>query len=139
MQKIIFLCLFLIFSNFLCAQTIGEIFDKNYADQEFGEVLSSVEIANDELRRLLLNAGEYILLNIDTGKIRAVDKDRNSILGNANSVEEVFYKMSTSKVNLLIEKGKQPVTKVEMRPETLTLTNGSFTLEMVVPCPPNCD
>jgi hypothetical protein len=139
MQKIIFLCLFLILSNFLCAQTIGEIFDKNYADQEFGEVLSSVEIANDELRGLLLNAGEYILLNIDTGKIRAVDKDRNSILGNANSVEEVFYKMSTSKVNLLIEKGKQPVTKVEMRPETLTLTNGSFTLELVVPCPPNCD
>jgi hypothetical protein len=139
MQKIIFLCLFLILSNFLCAQTIGEIFDKDFADSEFGEVLSSVEIANDELRGLLLNAGEYILLNIDTGKIRAVDKDRNSILGNANSADEVFYKMSTSKVNLLIEKGKQPVTKVEMRPETLTLTNGSFTLEMVVPCPPNCD
>lgn len=74
MKKIIYLCSFLIFSNFLCAQSIGEIFDKNYADQEFGEVLSSVEIANDELRGLLLNAGEYILLNIDTGNIRAVDK-----------------------------------------------------------------
>lgn len=47
--------------------------------------------------------------------------------------------MSTSQVKLLMEKGKQPLTKVEMRPKTLTLTNGSFTLEMVLPCPPNCD
>ena len=46
--------------------------------------------------------------------------------------------MSTSQIKKLIKEGKENITKIEMRPETLTLTNGEFTLEMTIPCPPIC-
>lgn len=78
------------------------------------------------------------MLNIETGIVRALDNKRNSISGFANSEREVFYRMSTSQVSLLLKKGKRKSTKIEMRPKTLTLTNGFYTLEMVMPCPPQC-
>ncbi len=84
-------------------------------------------------------AGEYIMLNIESGNLRALDNDRNSVLGSADSDTEVFYKMSTSQVYLLLQKGTKITTNVEMRPKTLTLTNGDYTLELVLGCPPNCN
>lgn len=78
------------------------------------------------------------MLNIETGDVRALDGERKSISGIAKSESEVFYKMSTSQVDVLIKKGMNKSTKIEMRPKTLTLTNGSYTLEMVLGCPPRC-
>jgi hypothetical protein len=124
--------------NLLFAQVVGKIFDKEYADKEFGNVKNSVEISNSELLDLLDKSGEYIMLNIDTGEIRALNNNRESVQGFAKSDNEVFHKMSTSQVKLLIEKGSKENTSVEMRPETLTLTNGQFTLELTIPCPPFC-
>lgn len=77
---------------------------------------------------MLKSAVECIMLNIETGIVR----------GFANSKSEIFYRMSTSQVSLLLKKGKRKSTKIEMRPKTLTLTNGFYTLEMVMPCPPQC-
>ena len=122
----------------LNAQVIGKIFDADYANKAFGEVLNSVEINNIELESMLKSAGEYIMLNIDTGDLRALDGERKSIRGFVKSENEVFYRMSTSQVDLLINKGTKSSTQIEMRPKTMTLTNGSFTLEMTLPCPPNC-
>lgn len=119
-------------------QVIGKIFDTEYANQTFGNVVNSVEIENSELTSLLQNAGDYIMFNIDTKSVRALDGNRTSVQGNAVSENEVFYKMSASQVELLLNKGSQNSTAIEMRPETLTLTNGDFTLEMSDPCPPNC-
>ena len=124
--------------NLLNAQVIGKIFDADYANKEFGKVQSSVEINNTELKNLLEEAGEYIMLNIDTGEIRALNGNRMSVKGDAKSDEEVFYKMSTSQVRKLLEKGGKESTLVEMRPETLTLTNGSYTMDLTWPCPPEC-
>lgn len=128
------------FASFCNAQVIGKIFDKDYADQEFGEVVSSIEVDNNNLRSMLKTAGEYIMLNIDSGKLRAIDKDRKNVSGLAIHPEEVFYKLSTSQVALLIKKGGKNTTKIEMRLKTLTLTltNGAFTLERSNPCPPHC-
>lgn len=138
-MRLLISLLFLIVSfNISTAQIIGKIFDKDFAYQEFGAVLNSVEIDNNSLTDLTETAGEYIMFNIETGILRALDKDRNSVLGEAISAEEVFYKMSTSQIQKLIENGKENITKIEMRPETLTLTNGEFTLEMSMPCPPYC-
>ena len=122
----------------LNAQVIGKIFDADYANKAFGEVVKSVEINNFELENMLKSAGEYIMLNIETGTLRALDNKRNSISGFAKSESEVFYRMSTSQVDLLIQKGTKSSTKIEMRPKTMTLTNGSFTLELLDPCPPIC-
>ncbi|MEE9430853.1 MAG: hypothetical protein V3V16_07435 [Melioribacteraceae bacterium] len=124
--------------NSLNAQVIGKIFGADYANKEFGEVVKFVEINNYELESMLKNSGEYIMLNIETGIVRALDNKRNSINGFAISEREVFYRMSTSQVELLLKKGRMKSTKIEMRPKTLTLTNGSYTLEMVLPCPPHC-
>jgi len=78
------------------------------------------------------------MLNINTGEIRALNGNRMSVKGDAKSDEEVFYKMSTSQVRKLLEKGGEGSTKIEMRPETLTLTNGSYTMDLTIPCPPDC-
>lgn len=120
-------------------QVIGKIFNAEYANQTFGEVVNSVEIENSQLTSLLNSAGEYIMFNIDTKSVRALDGNRTSVHGNADSENEVFYKLSTSQVELLFEKGGQKNTTIEMRQETLTLTNGEYTLEMSDPCPPHCD
>jgi hypothetical protein len=79
------------------------------------------------------------MLNIDTGSLRVLDGKRTSVSGEAKSDEEVFYKMSTSQVLKLLEKGQKGTTSIEMRPETLTLTNGNYTMDLVQPCPPFCD
>ena len=90
--------LVVVFSNFssLNAQVIGKIFDADYANKEFGEVVKFVEVNNYELESMLKSAGEYIMLNIETGIVRALDNKRNSIIGFANSKSEAFYRMSTS-------------------------------------------
>ena len=137
--KLFYFVTILFFSfNFLNAQVIGEIFGADYANNEFGEVKSSVTINNNELKSLLDAAGEYIMLNIDTGELRALDGNRKGIKGNAKSDDEVFYKMSTSQVLKLLEKGEERTTQVEMRANTLTLTNGNYTMDLVWPCPPKC-
>ncbi len=134
-----FLVFFVLLSfNFSNAQVIGKIFDKDYADQEFGEVLSFVEVDNNTLTEMLTASGEYIMFNIETGSIRALNAQRESVQGSAISGEEVFYKMSTSQVELLLSKGLRKTTRIEMRPKTLTVTNGGFTLELSEPCPPHC-
>jgi hypothetical protein len=46
--------------------------------------------------------------------------------------------MSTGQVVLLLKMGAKKITRVEIRPKTMTLTNGDFTLEKVDPCPPFC-
>ena len=138
MRKIILVFFLFCFSSFSIAQTIGEIFDKDFADQEFGQVVTFVEVESKELTDLLKLSGQYIMLNIDSGNLRAIDADRKSVAGLAIFPEEIFYNMSTSQVKLLIKNGGRKTTKVEMRPKTLTLTNGNFTLEMIRPCPPYC-
>jgi len=141
MRTKLFVFTFLVLFSFidLEAQVIGKIFDANYANEEFGQVVNFTEINSNELINLINNADEYIMLNIESGIIRALDSKRNSIQGSAVSNEEVFYKMSISQVNLLIKKGSEETTIIEMRPKTMTLTNGSYTLEMIKPCPPNCN
>lgn len=135
----IFFVFVLCFSlNNLNAQVIGKIFNKDFANSEFGQVINSVEVDNASLTEMLISSGEYIMFNIETGAIRALNLNRENVQGSAVSNEEVFYKMSTSQVYLLLEQGAEKVTKIERRPKTLTLTNGEFTLEMVDPCPPEC-
>ncbi len=137
--KVFYFVTIMFFSfNFLNAQVIGKIFDADYANKEFGEVKSYIEISNDELKNLCTEAGEYIMLNIDTGSLRVLDGKRTSVSGEAKSDEEVFYKMSTSQVLKLLEKGQKGTTSIEMRPETLTLTNGNYTMDLTWPCPPDC-
>ncbi len=138
-SKLFYFVTFMFFSlNFLNAQVIGKIFDADYANKEFGKVNSHVEIINSQLKNLLEEAGEYIMLNIDNGKLRVLNGNREGIIGHAKSDEEVFYKMSTSQVLKLLEKGGKSSTLIEMRPKTLTLTNGNYTMDLVMPCPPVC-
>ncbi len=138
-SKLFYFVTLMFFSfNLLNAQVIGKIFDADYANKEFGKVSSHVEIINSQLKSLLEEAGEYIMLNIDTGELRALNGNREGIMGQAKSDEEVFYKMSTSQVLKLLEKGGKTSTLIEMRPKTLTLTNGNYTMDLFWPCPPKC-
>lgn len=138
MCKLCMIIYFFCLTNLNYAQVIGEIFDKEIADQKFGNVISYLEIKSTDMDSMLQISGEYIMFNADSGKIRVIDSERNSIMGYAISEEEVFYNFSSSKVDELLVKGQKKMTSFEMRTKTLTLTNGDFTLEMSLPCPPFC-
>ncbi len=137
-KMLYFVVILAVSANFLNAQVVGKLFDADYANKNFGEVKNFVEITNSNLKDLLEKAGDYIMFNINNGTLRALNGKRESILGSATSNSEVFYKMSTSQVYKLIEKGGKTTTRIEMRPKTLTVTNGSYTLELTMPCPPKC-
>ncbi|VAX19300.1 hypothetical protein MNBD_IGNAVI01-1493 [hydrothermal vent metagenome] len=139
LKKLLLYILFFAAVTSSSGQVVGKIFDAEYANENFGSVISSVVISNIELREMLEKAGTYIMLNIDTGNIRALDENRTPVHGTAESENEVFYKISTSRIELLFEKGGEKNTTIEMRPEILTLTNGEFTLDLTWPCPPYCD
>jgi len=138
--KSLLFVLFLAAATSSSRQVAGKTFNAEYANQNFGDVVSYIEIDNVELEYMHKNTGEYIMFNIYTISIKALDENRTSVHEKTDSENEVFYKLSTTvQVELLLEKGGYKITSMEMRPETLTLTNREYTLEMSDPCPPNCD
>ena len=122
----------------MAGKIIGEIFSKDKANEEFCDVQKSVEVKTDTLENLLARAQEYVMFNIETNDFKMLAEGRVSIRGKVDSDNEVFYRVSISKINELLELGKNGTTYIEMRPKTLTITHGSYTLEKTLPCPPFC-
>ena len=66
MRSIITLLFLFVSFNISTAQIIGKIFDKDFANEEFGEVVNFIEIGNNSLKDLTEATGEYIMFNITT-------------------------------------------------------------------------
>jgi hypothetical protein len=50
-----------------------------------------------------------------------------------------FKMFSVSLVRELLLKGQDEMTRVEKRKDVLSITNGAYTLELSVACPPFCN
>ncbi|MHA1988840.1 MAG: hypothetical protein ACW98D_19650 [Promethearchaeota archaeon] len=136
-----FIFVFLISHSNLYSQTYGKIFKKNVADQKFGVVLESVTLTTTDLRGLLNQTNNYLMFKIVSGQAIVLNNNRNVLhpIGNLVNVEDVFTMFSVSIINDLLTKSNNNIVFVEQRSGVLSITNGGYTLEVGVKCPPICD
>jgi hypothetical protein len=118
----------------------GEILTKENADQLFGPVLVSKEIPTETLEMYTNQSANVIMFKLMNNDLYILDNNRNALLplGATINSTEVFSMYSVAIVQQLLSDGNNPFTYVEKRQDVLTITNGEFTLEYSILCPPIC-
>ena len=118
----------------------GEILTKENADQLFGPVLVSKEIPTETLEMYTNQSANVIMFKLMNNDLYILDNNRNALLplGVTINSTEVFSMYSVAIVQQLLSDGNNPFTYVEKRKDVLTITNGEFTLEYSLSCPPIC-
>jgi hypothetical protein len=136
---------FAIFLLFSCLafsqQVIGKIYSQQEANTIYGKVLSSVPINSSTLTGLLSKSTNFIMFKITNGNAYIVDNNRQPLYSGNFTVNstDVYRVFSISLVYKLLLDGNNPVTYIEMRNnDTLTITNGVYTMEFASLCPPDC-
>ena len=120
---------------------VGKLYTKANADQLYGKVIESVAIDSKLLKKIVDNAGKYVMFYFKNGKLKIFNEKRSEIYPNEGATvdsNEPLRLFSASKVNELLSSGKSDVTTVEIRQDVLTVTSGMTTLEFAILCPPNC-
>lgn len=142
---LIVIALFLILiSNSLFAQAelgvVGKIYTKADADKLYGKVLESKIISTKAIVEAIEKVDYYIMFKIIDGKVAIADRFRTSISPELVTIssDEVMHIYSKTKVAEVLNKGGEPTTTIEKRADVLTITNGMYTLEMAILCPPVC-
>jgi len=118
----------------------GKIISKEEANKLFGPVLVSKEIPSSTLKSLISQSAKVIMFNIMNNDVYILGDSRKVLLpaGLTINSSEVFHVYSTSIVHELLSNGSGPMTYIEKREKVLTITNGNFTLEYSIICPPFC-
>jgi len=118
----------------------GKILSKENADQIFGPVLLSHEIPTETLKNFTYQSVNVIMFKLMNNDLYILDNNRNVLLplGVTINSTEVFSMYSVTIVQQLLSNGNSPFTTVEKRKDVLTITNGMFTLEYSLLCPPFC-
>ena len=120
---------------------VGKMYTGTEANQIYGPVAVSVSIPTSTLGDLLKLNGAYIMFRIENGNLTILDSQRTVIYpGNVTIKDtDVFRFFSVSLVSKLISDGGSASTSVEIRNNNiLTITNGTYTLEYSILCPPFC-
>lgn len=123
------------------AQEYGKIFTSTEADSLFGPVLTKHVMEKDALNSSLQKTEKVIMFRIENNDLIILGDER-TVLYTTNAYtdkNEVFSTFSKSKVLELEQAGNKAVYLIEQRKEHLTITNGDYTLEVSIPCPPYCD
>lgn len=135
MKTLILLLTLLISSIF--AQ--GEIFTAEKANQLFGKVTQSVEISTSELSSRIKLTEQQVMFRVENSKMNILGDNRKSLLTKFEvNDSDVYHMFSKEKVKELLSSGGASTTYVEMRGDVLTVTNGNYTLEVSMLCPPFC-
>lgn len=118
----------------------GKLFTKHEANTLFGPVLHSVRMPTETLKKYTQLTKGYLMYNIKGDEVYLLTNKRVPITPEGISVprSEVFKVCAMSVLTNLLTFGKEDTTLFEKRENTLTITNGDFTLEMAANCPPFC-
>ena len=121
-------------------QAIGTIFDKAEADKLFNNVIESVNMSRSELDLLLGRTENYLMFSINNGELVILGDGRKVLYpaGKVINPSDVFYMVSKSKVNELLNLGAGTEIFFERRLKVFSITKDMNTLEESLPCPPNC-
>ena len=122
------------------AQTYGQLFAKQEADEKFGLVLQSIDISRSTFESFLTQTSNYIMFKVKDKNAIVLDNKRNviypeGVLINSN---DTFTMYSVSVVNELLSKGNEKTVHIEQRSEVLSISSGGFTMEIGALCPPIC-
>lgn len=119
---------------------VGVIYLKAEADQLYGPVFISKSIDTKILSNVLQKITSYVMFGFKNNNFVIANEYRQLILSNGISItdNDVLSFYSKSKVQELLNLGKDNTTFIEQRSEKLTITNGAYTLEFSVICPPTC-
>lgn len=123
------------------AQTYGQLFSKQEADEKFGPVIHLVAISKPTIQNFLTQTNNYIMFKVKDNKAIVLDNKRNIIFppGEIIKSSDVFTMYSISVVYELLSKGNENNVYIEQRSEVLSVTYGGSTMEIGVHCPPICD
>ena len=121
-------------------QTIGTIFDKAEANKLFNNVIESVKMNRSEMDLVLSQTNNYVMFNVNNGELIILGDGRKVLYpaGKTINSSDVFYVASKSKVIELLNLGSGTEIFFERRLKVFSITKDMFTLEEVLPCPPNC-
>lgn len=144
MKKTILLAvvvLLISFSNLSAQQSVGKVFDKQFADYAYGKVYFSFPLSEDAIKKILDDPTNYALFKVTKEKVQVFNADRKALYPADGVVgkDEPCYVYSKDKIKELLDSSKQAGSiTVEMRGSHITLSSGEFTLEMTCFCPPIC-
>lgn len=118
----------------------GQIYSKTQADQMYGKVLESEPISTNLLNQLMTQTTSVLMFKIIDGTVYVLGDNRVVLHPPNQQVGDgvVFTLFSISVIKDLLTDGGDSDTAVEQREEVLTLTNGDYTMELGMWCPPNC-
>ena len=124
----------------MAENAIGIIYLTAEVEQEFGIVQSSIEISSEELKSFLNQTNKYLMFKIINGILYILGDNRSVLFPSEGYInpEEVFAVYSKSKVYELIDTGGEKINAVENRNGIFSVTNGLYTLEASLWCPPLC-
>jgi len=135
-----FILIFFLILSSIFAQEVGQIFDKTEADNLFGEVLEHKEMSSNQLTQILQGTDDNAMFLLGNNQITILGDDRDLLYSTTSFTDEnqVFHLYSKSKVLALIQKGGENTLRFENRNDVFTITNGAYTLEYAINCPPDC-
>jgi hypothetical protein len=131
---------------FLCSisysqNIVGKIYTNAEASSLYGPVMTSVAISSIQLNNLTLQTTNYLMFRILNGNLIILG-DKRKVLYPVNTsigTQDVYRYLSISLIQKIIKDGNSPMTYIEIRNnEVLTITNGVYTLENTMICPPFC-
>ncbi len=131
---------------FICSMSfsqtiVGKIYSNTEADTIYGSVLTSVPISSVQLNNLTFQTTNYLMFRILNGNLTILGDKRIVLypIGSDISAQDVFRYFSISLIQKIIKDGNNSMTYIELRNKNLiTITNGLYTMEVGVECPPYC-
>ncbi len=124
----------------ISAQEIGKIFTVEEANEKFGKVIESVGIETSTVQSWINASNDKIMFRLKAKSYTVLVDSRELVYSTSNYFEsnEEFHIYSKSKLVELMNKGSKSTTYLENRNDVFSITNGNFTLEYSLPCPPDC-
>jgi hypothetical protein len=121
---------------------VGKIYSNKEASAIYGPVLVSVSISSNQLNNLTFQTKYYLMFRILNGNLTILG-DKRIVLYPVNSMiseRDVFRYFSISLIQKIIIDGNNSMTEIELRNNgIITITNGLYTMEVSVLCPPYCN
>lgn len=132
--------LILFFNISLSAQISGQIFTNQEADNLFGPVITSVPIPRTTFQSFLTKTNNYIMFKVVDNKAIVLDDKRNVISPAGININptDVFTVYRVSVVNDLLSRSNDNTVYIQQRANVLSVSTGSFTMEVGSLCPPYC-
>lgn len=121
---------------------VGKKFTKEEANVLFGKVIGSVQITKAQLKSALAKSKDYVLLKVANSRAYILNEKKVSLMDGETisfSAEDPAYLISKSVVEEFVTTSKVDVFFVEVRASVLSISDGVYVLEQVLPCPPMCN